>query len=105
VSAGAFVLSPASTYDSRKRSESAAAIWRMRGSMRATSAPGATRPTSVKLPFIRSGSIAWARQSRTPGSGNQKPRGITPTTVVGAPSSTRRVPRTAGLPPSSCHSP
>jgi hypothetical protein len=70
-----------------------------------TSCPGATRPTSVKLPFCRCGSMANGAQSRTRGSGNQKPRGITPTTVRGAPSSMSRVPRTDGLPPSSCQSP
>ena len=42
---------------------------------------------------------------RTEGSGNQKPRGITPTTVRGVPSSVTRVPMMDESPPISCHKP
>jgi hypothetical protein len=48
---------------------------------------------------------ATAVQIRTVGSGNQNPRGITPTTVCGVPSSIKGVPTMDGSLPNSCHRP
>jgi hypothetical protein len=62
-------------------------------------------PRGWEFQFRDSGVKGSGIQARTAGSGNQKPRGITPTTVRGLSSSVIRVPRIDGVPPISCHRP
>src|SRR5439155_558747 len=64
-----------------------------------------TRPMSVEFQLRESALSGTGVQMRTEGSGNQNPRGITPITVRGRPSSVTYVPMMAGSPPSSCHKP